>query len=152
MKAGTYYVGDLCYMISDWDSVCDVIIKDARVLSGEFKTTKGIPFANYGTAHGDGSYYAEGTYSYLGVDSGSIGCVELSLVGGDEDRARRMGTVVEFTNDFETSESEGTIRFGHISIKTADTTTPCYHCGSYYEEYELIDGYCNNCQDHDDED
>lgn len=34
MKAGTYYVGDLCYVLhEDWDEVCSLIIDNEIVVA-----------------------------------------------------------------------------------------------------------------------
>jgi hypothetical protein len=75
MKAGTYYVGDLCYVLHDeWDEVCELIIKDNVCLDGEFTLRDGRRFAIYGTAYGDGNYFDQNGKSY-DVDAGSIGCI-----------------------------------------------------------------------------
>ena len=55
MPAGTYYVGDLCYVMSDeeWDQFCSITIEGMNCLEGEFTMPDGRRFATYGTAYGD---------------------------------------------------------------------------------------------------
>ena len=38
MPAGRYYIGDLCYVMSDeeWDEFCSLTIKDNKCFDGEF--------------------------------------------------------------------------------------------------------------------
>ena len=80
MKAGTYYVGDLCYVLHErWDEVCELIIEGNRCLDGEFNLKDGTRFAIYGTAYGDGNYFDQNGKSY-DVDAGSIGCVLLDNI------------------------------------------------------------------------
>ena len=75
MKAGKYYVGDLCYVLGDrWTEVCDLIIVGHKCLDGEFELADGTKFAIYGTAYGDGHYLDQKGNGYP-VDSGTIGCV-----------------------------------------------------------------------------
>lgn len=119
MKAGTYYVGDLCYVLHDeWDEVCDLIIKDGECLDGEFELKDGRRFAMYGTAYGDGTYYDQSGNEY-GVDAGSIGCILLSDIDLDsEGNFLTGGNTVPFENDFYTGELDGKIMFGSLSIDT----------------------------------
>ena len=53
MLAGQYYVGDLCYVMTDdeWDQLCSITIKDHKCLEGEFNLPDGRRFAMYGTMH-----------------------------------------------------------------------------------------------------
>lgn len=117
MKAGRYYVGDLCYVLGNrWSEVCDITIDDHTCLSGEFELN-GVPFAMYGTAHGDGVYHDDKMRHYP-VDSGSIGCVLLDDI--DDGADITLGNIIEFSHDFVTGESDGTIRFDEIEIITSD--------------------------------
>jgi hypothetical protein len=117
MKAGKYYVGDLCYVLGDrWDEVCDLIIIDHRCLDGEFELSDGTKFAIYGTAHGDGMYGDQFGNAYP-VDSGSIGCVRVSsITPGELDKMG--GNLLDFDHDFETSSTDGVIIIGEIEIDT----------------------------------
>lgn len=114
MPAGTYYVGDLCYVMhNEWDEVCDLMFKDnPNGTSGRFTLTDGRIFAIYFTAIGDGCYYDQNGHLY-GVDSGTIGCI---LMEGIE--PSNFGNVVTFDEDFETSAKDGVLSFGHIRIET----------------------------------
>ncbi len=126
MPAGKYYVGDLCYVMDDkeWNQVCKVTIVGNKCLEGEFNLADGRRFAMYGTAWGDGCYLDQFGKEYC-VDSGTIGCILLSDVQAEKyDDIERLGAIVTFNNDFETSgclrgrDSDGNIIFGHIRIDT----------------------------------
>jgi hypothetical protein len=110
MPAGTYWVGDLCYVLSDedWDEVCELTIHGNTCLSGEFSFKDGRKFAMYSTEWGDGEYHDQAGFSYS-VDSGSIGCIllkDISLSVCEE------GSIVNFQQEFETKYLSGTICFG----------------------------------------
>ena len=126
MKAGKYYVGDLCYVLGDrWDEVCDLIIVDHKCLDGEFELKDGTKFAIYSTAYGDGYYIDQQANGYP-VDSGSIGCVRVDdITEGELDKMG--GNIFDFEEDFETGEEDGIIRIGDIEIDTD---------GESYEEEE----------------
>lgn len=119
MKAGTYWIGDLCYvLISKWSEVCSLTIKGQEVLSGEFQMADGTEFAILKTLYGDGVYCDQQGRAYP-VDSGTIGCVLLSSI--DKENDKRLGNVVEFKEDFFPEEDgDGELRFGHVIINTGD--------------------------------
>lgn len=129
MKAGKYYVGDLCYVLGDrWTEVCDLIIVDHNCLDGEFELKDGTKFAIYGTAYGDGVYPDQHGNEYP-VDSGSIGCVLVEdITEGHLDIT--LGNTFDFEEDFETGEEDGIIRIGEIEIDTKGEEE------DYYEEEE----------------
>ena len=73
-EAGTYYIGDLCYINHElglsWDDICDHI--DELVFNiGDTK------LGWMGTQYGDGTYFDQEGRKYS-VDSGTIGCVKVS--------------------------------------------------------------------------
>jgi hypothetical protein len=119
MKAGKYYVGDLCYVLHDrWDEFCSLTINGHRVLDGEFNLADGTRFATYTTMYGDGCYSDEQGNEY-GVDAGLIGCVALEDINfNDESNFTSGGRIVEFVKDFTTFSSGGVISFGGVSIDT----------------------------------
>ena len=119
MKAGTYYVGDLCYVLHDrWDEFCALTCSGSRVLDGEFNLADGTRFATYTTRYGDGNYFDEEGKSY-DVDAGLIGCVALEDINfADPSNSVVGGRVVEFVQDFTTFSSGGVISIGNISIDT----------------------------------
>jgi len=128
MKAGTYFVGDLCYVAEDgtqfnWCDVYRTTVSGHNVLSGEMKLPNGVYFAMYTTLYGDGCYNSN-TNDEFPVDSGSIGCIELAYLDMfvvKEAITNGLGVIVEFENDFETgSDGEGNITIGHVVICTGD--------------------------------
>ena len=126
MPAGVYYVGDLCYVMTDeeWDQFCGVTIQGNKCLEGEFNMPDGRRFATYSTMWGDGEYRDQHGNRY-GVDSGSIGCILLSDIRANKyEDIKELGTVVEFTEDIFTSgcikgrDSNGVISIGPLRIDT----------------------------------
>lgn len=138
MPAGTYYVGDLCYVLGDrWDEVCDKIIVGHDCLDGIFTLEDGTQFAMFSTAWGDGEYQDQHGKSYC-VDAGSIGCVLVNapgvdikgMVAGKTD----LGNIVEFKHDFLVFEDAGKIQIGHLTIDTDPAYEP--EEDDYYEDEE----------------
>lgn len=125
MEAGSYYVGDLCYVLhEEWDEVCGLIIKGNNCLDGEFNLKDGRRFACYSTMWGDGLYLDQYGREY-GVDAGLIGCILMSDIGFDDDRNFVSGGQVQtfdqsFTTDGGRGERgwDGVIRIGHVVIET----------------------------------
>ena len=126
MPAGTYYVGDLCYVMSDeeWDEVCSITIKDNKCIEGEFNLKDGRRFALYGTAWGDGLYNDQYGHSYS-VDSGTIGCILESDIKENIDDILQLGVLIDMNTPFVTSggrgepDWEGIIQFGTVMIETS---------------------------------
>ena len=126
MPSGVYYVGDLCYVMTDeeWEQFCSVTIQGNKCLEGEFNMPDGRRFATYSTMWGDGEYRDQHGNRY-GVDSGSIGCILLSDIRANKyEDIKELGTVVEFTEDILTSgcikgrDSNGVINIGPLRIDT----------------------------------
>jgi hypothetical protein len=122
MKAGTYYVGDLCYVLHDeWDEVCSLLFAgrdDHNCNQGEFGLKDGRKIAIYSTAYGDGTYYDQNGRSYW-VDSGSIGCVLLDDIDTDHsDNDFGGGQTIKFEQDFYTGSQDGKIMFHNVSVDT----------------------------------
>jgi hypothetical protein len=119
MPAGTYYIGDLCYVMHDrWDEFCSLTCSGSRVLDGEFNLADGTRFATYTTRWGDGNYFDETGKSY-DVDAGLIGCVRVEDIDfTDPANSIVGGRVVEFVRDFTTFSSGGVISIGNVSIDT----------------------------------
>lgn len=112
MKAGTYYVGDLCYVLTDaeWNEVCDDLRENE-----EFTLSNGKIIFLGSTAYGDGEY--TDNYGRLySVDSGTLGVVCVDDL--DEDELSDEDIVVEFTSDFPCYVENGVFRFGNIVIDT----------------------------------
>jgi hypothetical protein len=119
MKAGKYYIGDLCYVMHDrWDEFCALTCNGHRVLDGEFNLKDGTRFATYTTMYGDGNYFDEEGKSY-DVDAGLIGCVALEDINFDDpSNFIAGGRIVEFVKDFTTFSSGGVISIGTVCIDT----------------------------------
>jgi len=118
MKAGTYYIGDLCYVMHNrWDEFCSLTINGHRVLDGEFNLADGTRFATFTTMYGDGTYRDELGTEY-GVDAGLIGCIRVEDIAPEELVNIVNGRVVEFVKDFTTFSSGGVISIGTVSIDT----------------------------------
>jgi len=132
MKAGTYYVGDLCYVLHErWDEVCSLIIEGNRCIDGEFNLKDGTRFAIYGTAYGDGNYFDQNGKSY-DVDAGSIGCVLLDDIDlSNQENFLAGGNIHTFDTSFYTGTMDGKIMFHTLSIDT----DPVYNEEEEYESF-----------------
>lgn len=120
MKAGKYYVGDLCYVMHDvWKEVCELSFPpEGMRVQGEFELKDGRKFASFGTAYGDGTYDSNQGTSHS-VDSGSIGCILLSDIRDESySDLESLGAVIKFDKDFECSYLDGEIHFGDLIIYT----------------------------------
>ena len=118
MKAGKYYIGDLCYVMHpEWDEFCSLTINGHNVLDGEFNLKDGRRFATFTTKWGDGTYKDEQGRSY-GVDAGLIGCIAVDDITPSELENLKDGHVVEFVQDFSTFSAGGIIRIGSVCIDT----------------------------------
>jgi hypothetical protein len=116
LAAGIYYIGDLCYVLSNrWDEFCDLTIDGNNCKEGAFTMADGTQFVTFGTAYGDGTYLDQEGNEYP-VDAGLIGCVLADKV--DSDARLSLGKVHTFENDV-WAYSDGTVlTFGHVSIDT----------------------------------
>lgn len=118
MKAGTYYIGDLCYVMHpEWDEFCSLTTNGHNVLDGEFNLKDGRRFATFTTKWGDGTYKDEQGHAY-GVDAGLIGCINVNDITPSELENLKDGRVIEFVQDFSTFSAGGVIRFGSVVIDT----------------------------------
>mgnify|MGYP006296007731 CR=1 FL=1 len=117
MSAGTYYVGDLCYVMHDcWDEVCELTLEKSTGLEGVFKLKDGRTFAMFNTA-GDGTYYSEMGQRFS-VDSGSIGCINIKDIRDNTSLKEilYLGEIVTFIDPFTVQSCNRTISFGNVSI------------------------------------
>ena len=74
LAAGTYYVGDLCYVLSEEDY--DEIVCTFEYNDGDVYTVNGFTFAWCHTAYGDGCYQDDKGNQYP-VDAGLIGILRV---------------------------------------------------------------------------
>ena len=116
LAAGTYYVGDLCYVLGNrWDEFCDLTIDGNNVKEGIFTMADGTQFVSFGTAWGDGLYYDQDGNEYP-VDAGLIGCVLAEKV--DSDANLSLGKVHTFEKSFYAFSDGQVLTFGYVSIDT----------------------------------
>ena len=130
MPAGTYYIGDLCYVLNDrWDEVCDLVLADHFCRDGIFTLKDGTRFAMFTTKYGDGQYFDQDGNSYT-VDSGSIGCVMLMDISESERdlaKMQKLGNIMTFSDSLTVGSSresvgyywDGYINFDRLAIDTA---------------------------------
>lgn len=117
LPPGNYYIGDLCYVVENWEEYHKQFFpnegNDQQV--GVFTNSAGFKFANYATAFGDGIYLDEEKNEYA-VDSGSIGCIPVEAIK----EPHALGHVEYFPVEFDCEyiESSGTIRIGDVFIDT----------------------------------
>ena len=128
MQAGEYYVGDLCYVMTDveWAEMMPLFFPDNSGMprEGEFALKDGRRFASYSTKHGDGSYKDQHGNRYS-VDAGLIGCIKLADIKANKyNDISELGTIHKFTRDFTTSGGrgdrnwDGVICIGGVKINT----------------------------------
>ena len=121
MKAGTYYIGDLCYVMNDcWDEFCELTCSGNNVLDGEFNLKDGRRFATFTTRWGDGTYLDQDGNKYP-VDAGLIGCINVKDIAPSELEELSSGRVVDFVKDFTTFSAGGVITIGNVVIDTDAT-------------------------------
>ena len=144
MQAGTYYVGDLCYVMHpEWNEVCELIIDKHSCKEGEFELVDGRRFAIYNTSYGDGQYSSNTPHKFC-VDSGSIGCIRLEDITDETysmELVSDLGAIITFESDFVTSVHNGTIRFGNVEIYTADMNEYKYEDEDEYGDDEEEEDY-----------
>lgn len=125
LKAGTYYIGDPCYIFNEtWSQ----ILKETNYLTDlDVKIFEHEYFCS-DTEHGDGEYKDQFNYKYL-VDAGCIGCIPIELLKIDnkmkDEEIATCAKVMTFEEDFECFEDDGVIHIGHIKIDT-----------NIYDDYE----------------
>lgn len=138
-EKGKYYIGDLCYVLTDWDAFCDLTIKDKECLHGKFPWKDG-KFWTHGTAYGDGTYLDQDGHEY-GVDAGLIGCIPFEYCDKGVESIDSLGRIVEFDKPFSCDYEDGVFTIGHIVI---DTDPP------YEDEEEDEDWDEDDLEDEDD--
>lgn len=128
LPKGTYYVGDLCYILNEvWDEVLGHTFHSDEDVPGRLKD--GRKFIMYGTRHGDGAYYDEEKREYA-VDSGCIGCVQVKARQKPVDG----GHIIKFDQPFSTSKDGAVIKIGNLSIDTDpedEEEECCQFCGRW---------------------
>lgn len=142
MPAGTYWIGDLCYVMHDkWDEFCNDLSDGEREVGG-------VLIASLSTMYGDGSYYDQFGNEY-GVDAGLIGCIKVEDIEEDDQNRVQDGHVHVFDSPFQVYSVDGFLHFGNVVINTGDEDEEedynCWECG---EE----EGYCTYHLEDDEDD
>ena len=117
MKAGTYYVGDPCYVIADdkWNDFLEPYWEG----EGSFEF-EGVPVWAHRTAYGDG-IFPDNLGNHFFVDAGMIGVIPLELCKKrNKKEMMRLGKIIEFKKDFNVAYNDGTFYIGHVVIATGD--------------------------------
>lgn len=119
LPAGTYYIGDPCYVIGtkqheEWTD----ILGATNFFDGEVYEVRGHKVWAHGTAHGDG-VYADNLGNHYGVDAGLIGAIPIGMVD-DMDEAKKLGHIHDFENDFSCSYANGKLNFGDLVLIDTD--------------------------------
>jgi len=112
LETGEYYIGDLCYVIEDWDMFCAEALDD----EGEFLLSNGVKGCYFLTRFGDGTYSDQNGGIYP-VDAGLIGCIRTDIIEVSKESVG-FGVVVTFESDFLCFKQDGVLNFGHIRIRT----------------------------------
>jgi len=156
MPAGEYIISDLCYVLSDSDydkalqltGYFGLYNRDGTIArkdnqGGTFvlgwdREERKVPFAVWGTLHGDGQYRGTDNNMYS-VDAGNIGCIPLALVDSDKlkDGLGEHFHKYTFDKDFTIWSLDGTLVFGDLRIYTGDDPEhPCEWCDELMEYCE----------------
>lgn len=143
MKAGTYYIGDPCYVLDeqngfDWMEVLEDTnyfglfaskrnqvenkYNPKHLQHGEFvivnKDSQKFEVCASTTAYGDGMY-TDKTGNKYPVDAGMLGAVPIEAI--DVTKVGASGHIVTFTRDWNISYDDGIITFGDkVEIDTDD--------------------------------
>jgi hypothetical protein len=127
-KAGTYYIGDPCYVIQDKDENWDQFLKNYYNHKSEFK---GFSILVDETAYGDGSYRDNVNGVQHLVDSGLLSVMPIELIKQETKKSdeellltnehsdTRGYSVITFEEDFDATMYMGVLVVGHIVIDTA---------------------------------
>lgn len=124
--AGTYYIGDLCYALSD--KIYDNVFGSRGYEQGYYSNGTSF-FMVAGTAYGDGLYRGSDGYGYA-VDAGIIGICSEDLIDTDS-KSIGGGKIHTFTEPVRCYFTGGVFRFtSGWNQLTIDTL------GSEEDEYE----------------
>lgn len=117
LPPGEYYIGDPCYVIEPWDDWLDVWFDGPSDDRGGTFRFRNKTCAAFYTEYGDGSYeVTEGASGWLGVDSGAIGAIPMSIAGN----AEGAGISVTFKKPAKCYANGGWLHFGDVVVNTSD--------------------------------
>ena len=131
MATRTFYVGDLCYVLTrdEWDTVClydfdpddnEGFLEPEKFSWTDYQAAR--PFEMMRTACGDGCYEGSDGKSYC-VDSGSIGRIAVDCISDKaklaETLEKGLGHLHEFDEEDGCGDEDGLLWFGSLDIQTA---------------------------------
>ena len=123
MKAGRYWIGDLCYVMHEvWDEVCEKTTRENECLYGEFRLDDGREFVLHSTG-GDGEFQDQQGRRYP-VDAGLIGAIRVSDIHNPKAMID-LGYIVEFNSPMESYKSGDTIVFHGIGTNSTIVRIDC---------------------------
>jgi len=150
LPAGTYYIGDPCYVIKDEDWMqaldetnffnmfpsAEATVKreynDKHMMNGIFlceidtgiKDSESYLLAASSTAWGDGCYNCFDGYEKIGecgVDAGLIAAIPVAMIKEHgQESGLDLGVIHDFDHPFGIEYSDGTISFGNVKVYTGD--------------------------------
>ncbi len=130
-----FYVGDVCYQMTDEDYNADWS-NDFEDFEGEHEI-HGHKFAIGGTAYGDGEYEDQYGHRY-GVDAGNIGILPYELC-----ESKDINEIARYGRFIEAKKANYTAEDGVIEITFDNGEYICINTGyeeeddeDYYDEYE----------------
>lgn len=123
LKAGTYYIGDLCYVLNkengwDWSELCHITQDFGSENGAHIFVVNGHRFCSFNTMYGDGAYFDNKGNKY-DVDSGSIGAIPVEML--PEEFNSSGGQVFDMKSDFKVQNIDGRLVFGRVKIETASS-------------------------------
>lgn len=134
MTAGTYYIGDLCYVMhKEWDEFCSLTIDGNHCKEGKFELKDGREFVFFSTMYGDGVYH-DGNGREYSVDAGLIGAIKLDHISEDDKKNVHLGNIVTFDANVECGSKNGILFFGSVIIHTEDDDEYDEYDGGYDDE------------------
>lgn len=126
MPAGTYYLGDPCYVIDDknWQAFLDYF--EIQLVNGENQYATAIidnhlTFVAF-TLNGDGTYF-DNHGNEFPCDAGMLGCVPLLLTDSDrvyDVHEHDLGIIVTFDKEFTVDCHDGIIYIGNHIFDTTN--------------------------------
>lgn len=113
-EPGTYWVGDLCYVLQadEWDE----LMIQTSLAEEAVAEIRGFKVGYCGTAFGDGVYMDEERNLYP-VDSGSIGIMPLEKIKVSN-KIMQLGRIIQMPESFSIENQNGRLRFGNVLIDT----------------------------------
>lgn len=114
--AGNYFIGDLCYLSTDFIKDWNLFLEHTNYLTNYQGTFDSRYCGGDSTYYGDGTYYDYEGNEYC-VDSGSIGIMQIKD-SDDQESLKNLGRVCFFEKDFQVKFNNGVFKFGNITINT----------------------------------